>query len=506
MKHIHFILLSILFSTTLNSYCQDNNQLRIEFESKDGYENEEIHTFGKTGFILSSSATESENGEKEWRYELYNSNLVSTKTNQIQLNKKFYNVSSYRNDEYLFDLYRDKKNNFSFISIKAEGLKIDQVEGKFPKKTNVSTMVVLKDKAFVIAKVKSKSTIITIDRETGNSSLVPIIIGKYSSKKLYISRIQALESINEVLVFVEVQTKRKKNEMYLIRLNGDGEIIETILINDDIKENIISISGSSIGNDEYILTGTYSRLNTSTSEGLFFGKLSKGKLEFLKFYTFAKMKEFLSYMGDRSKAKLEKKIEKKEKKGKELILSYLIADHKVIQVGEDFLFLGEAYYPTYRQESYTTTRMVNGVATTVTQYRTVFDGYQYTHATLTKFDKEGNMLWDQSFAMWPGYKPFFVKRFISIAEQDNEKLKLVFSSSGRIVTKSFNFEGEVVEERKGEPIQTVLSGDQVKYTFSNVDFWFDNYFLAYGNQMIKNKEDKSVKKRRRVFFITRIEF
>lgn len=506
MKHIHFILLSILLSTTFNSYCQDNKQLRIEFESKDGYENEEIHTFGKTGFILSSSATESENGEKEWRYELYNSNLVSTKTNQIQLKKKFYNVVGFRNDNYLFDLYKDKKNNFSFVSVKAEGLKIDQVEGKFPKKTIVSNMVVLKDKAFLNVRIKSKATIIIIDRETGSTSLVPIIIGKYSSKKLQISRIQELENINEVLVFVKVQTKRKKNEMYLIRLNGDGEIIDTILINEDIKENIISISGSNIADDEYIITGTYSRVNTTSSEGIFFGKLSKGKLEFLKFYTFTKMKEFFSYMSDKTKAKVEKKIEKKEKKGKELVLNYLIADHKVMQIGDDFLFLGEAYYPTYREERYTTTRVVNGVSKTVTEYRTVFDGYQYTHATLSKFDKEGNMLWDQAFEMYPNHKPFYVKRFISISELNNEKLELIFSNGGRIISKSFNFDGEVIEERKSESIQTVLSGDQVRLSYSNINFWYDNYFLAYGHQVIKNKEDKTVKKKRIVFFIARIEF
>ena len=30
--------------------------------------------------------------------------------------------------------------------------------------------------------------------------------------------------------------------------------------------------------------------------------------------------------------------------------------------------------------------------------------------------------------------------------------------------------------------KTGKEGDKVKYAFSNLDFWFDNFFIAYGKQ------------------------
>jgi hypothetical protein len=234
--------------------------------------------------------------------------------------------------------------------------------------------------------------------------------------------------------------------------------------------------------------------------------VDNNEVDFINFVKFLEMKNFLSYLPKREQDKIEKKIKKKEKKGKEVTLSYRIADHAVIPSGDDFLFLGEAFYPTYRQESYTTTSTVNGVSTTTTQYRTVFDGYQYTHAVLAKFNAQGELLWDQTFAMWPSYKPYFVKRFISLTEQSEDDIKMVFASYNRIVSKTISLDGVVIQENKSDEIETGYSGDKAKYSYSNIDYWYDQFFIAHGNQVIKNKEDKSVKRKRRVFFISKIEY
>jgi len=167
---------------------------------------------------------------------------------------------------------------------------------------------------------------------------------------------------------------------------------------------------------------------------------------------------------------------------------------------EGYLFIGEAYYPTYRTETYTT--YSNGVA--VTQTRQVFDGYQYTHAVVTRYNKYGEMVWDQIFEMYPSYKPFFVKRFISIAEGDQDALNLVFASRSRIVSKSFSYEGEVISDRTSDPIETGLDGDKTKWSNSNVDYWYDDYFIAYGRQKIKNKEKGQ--RKRFVYFVNKIKF
>ena len=504
LRHLSLSFLMLLLSASVTA--QVNYQKRIEFDTKDGFDNEEIHPFGSNGFIMSSRSEETQDGEAEWNYELYNTDLESVKLKSVKINKKFSSDETYSNSEGLCVFYRDKKGNFSLVSVGAKDLAIEQAEGKLPKKTYVGDMVVLGDYAFLKASVKKKPFLISVNRKTGRSNLIPIIIGDYSAKKTYIQRMQVLEKSGEILVFVEVTVKKKKNEIYVVQLNSEGEKTGMFHFTDRINENIIDISGTNVGSDAYVFTGTYSRSGVVSSEGIFFSRVEKEKVDFIKFYKFTDLKQFLSYLPQREQDKMEKKMQKKESKGKELTYNYRIADHAVIKAGDDFLFLGEAFYPTYRQEAYTTTRTVNGVTTTTTQYRTVFDGYQYTHAVLAKFNDKGKLLWDQTFAMWPAYKPYFVKRFISVAEQTDDDIKMVFASYNRIVSKTVAMDGTVTQENKSNVIETGFSGDKAKYSYSNIDYWYGRFFIAFGNQVIKNKEDKSVKRKRKVFFISKVEY
>lgn len=497
--------LTTLMLLPLLAGAQSLQQKRIEFELKDGFSNEEIHSFGTDGFIVSSRNEDSKGGEVDWRYELYNTEMEAVKVKNVPINKKFRDVSSYKSDFGLHTLYL-RKSEYTMVSVEPKALDVKSVDGKLPPKCILGDMQVLGDRAYFPATMKKKRFVYSINWKTGKSNLIPVIISNFSAKKTFIERIQVLKESDELLVFVSVLVKKKKSELYVMRINSKGEKTDVWHVSQKFTENIVDISGSKIADDEYVFTGTYSRSGVSMAEGLFFCRYGSGKLDLIKFYSFVDMKNFLSYMSDKTLKRLEKKKAKKASKGKELSISYRIADHPVIQADGDFFFLGEAFYPTYRTETYTETRVVNGVTQTVTRTRQVFDGYQYTHAVLARFDKKGKMVWEKSFEMWPTYKPFFVKRFIQVADKSEDGINLVFASHSRIVSKSFGFDGSVQTDRKSEPIQTGKEGDKTRHSFSNIDYWYDRSFLAYGLQTIKNKEDKSVKRKRKVYFISKVDF
>jgi len=167
--------------------------------------------------------------------------------------------------------------------------------------------------------------------------------------------------------------------------------------------------------------------------------------------------------------------------------------------------LAEAYQPTYRHETRTTTSTVNGVTTTTTTTIRHFDGYQYTHATLTKFSLEGELLWDQTFEMWPIYKPHTVKKFIALFD-DGNTIKMVFTNKSGVVSKIVDTNGQIVQDKQDAKIETFFEKDKAKHTFSEVDYWFDNYFIAYGFQKIKNTEIANSNKKRNVFFVSKFRF
>jgi len=502
MKNI-FVILTINLFISISAKSQISYENRIEIDLKDGYGNEEIFEFGKHGFVMSSKNQEVTGNKTEYKFEKYNTELKLVQTRNILLDKKFRVDETFTNDKRLHSLFKDRKGNFSIVTFESSDLKLTQVNGVLPKKAWIKDMSILGDYAFFSASIKRSPFLYSVNWKTGEKSLIPILVGNINPKKISIINFQVLESSNEIFVYVKAIIDKSKSDIYVIRLNNKGSKVDAFNLTENVEENIIDVSALRLDEDKYIYTGTYSTKYTSSSEGLFFCQTEENKINFIEFYSFLDLENFLSYLPEKRQEKIEKKKEKKEKKGKELKFNYRISPHEIISLDDGYLFLGEAYYATYRSETYTTTSTVNGVTTTTTQTRQVFDGYQYTHAVLGKFDKKGKLLWDETFEMWSAYKPFYVKQFISIAEKGQNSIKLVFASRNKIISKSIDFSGSVLQDIQSEEIQTNFERDKVKRSFSNINHWYENYFIAYGNQKIKNIDDK---RKRKVYFINKIKF
>ena len=501
------ILLALLLFPFL-TFSQVSYEKRVEYAVKDGYGNEEIYEFGNKGLIMCSKKDELVKNMAEWKYDFLDTDLNLVKSNSVLVNKKYYLDETFNSDKISHTLFKHRKGEFSIVSVDANKMEITKIDGIFPNKLRVWDMTIIGDYAVFDAQIKKNSFLMSVNWKTGKTKLIPIIIEGYKNKNIYIQNFQVLKETNEIFVYIKAKDSKRENQLYVMKLNKKGEKENIFNLSKDITQNITSVSASNISKNEYIFTGTYSTKSTSMSEGLFFSKTHNNKLTFINFYNFLDLDNFLTYLPERKQKRIEKKHKKKSNKGIEHSINYNIADHDIIIQDDGYIFLGECYYPTYRQESYQTTSTVNGVATTTTNYRTVFDGYQYTHAVITKYDKNGKLIWDKTFEMRSSNKPFYVKRFISISEANKETVDLVYISWGtKIVTKSFDIKtGTIVKEHFSEIMETTHDGDKSKRAFSNIDYWYDNYFIAYGEQKIKNKTNSKAKRKRKIYFINKIKY
>ena len=496
MKKLLFTA-TILFSS-IGLFAQLVYENRIELELKDGYEQETIYESSKGVFVLEATLKENVGDQTVIKYDLYNSDLELVESEKVMIPRIMRFSELYYNDEYIYNFYKTKSNKFVIVSVRMEDLAIQKTEGVLPGKFNFTDMKVMGNTAYLHAIKKGSDILYKIDLETGNSTAIPLIVKSYSPKKINVENYQLLEKSNELLIFLNVRLGGREYETYLMMVNEDGSIDKPFQLSQKDGHTISTVSACRVSADELVYTGTYSK-NTYEAEGLFFAKVTEGEVDYIQYYSFLDLSDFLSYLPERKQEKIEKKKKKKEEKGQELSIDYLIADHDIIVLEDGYLFLGEAYYPTYRTESYTT--YVNGVATT--SYRTVFDGYRYTHAVLAKFNKDGSLAWDICFKMYPNYKPFYVKRFIAISEQTDNSIGMVFTSGNSIISKIVDFDGEILSNEEWDLMATGSEEDKARWTNSNIDYWYDNYFIAYGAQKIKDKSDKS---KRRVYFVNKIGF
>jgi hypothetical protein len=482
--------------------AQTTFEKRLEFDLKDGYENETIFEFGKDGILLRSSSEEGDDNDMiEYKYDKYNTNLelVSTKSEKLEYDLDLDMSRTTKTSVHTF--LKDKRGNYAILSANPATMEITTVKGVLPKNVYTLDMAILGDYAYITGTMKGAPYIFTINWKTGERNFIPVIIEGYKPTRIAIQEFEVLESSREVFLYVKAENKEEEN-LFVIKLDKMGEKKSIFTITKELDKNLVNVTATHLGGDRYIFTGTYSSESMTTSAGVFFCEVQGETLNFIKFYNYTKLKTYFKYLPERKQEKIEKKAEKKEKAGKELELDYLIASHPVIPLKDGYLFLGEAFYPTYRTETYTS--YVNGQP--VTRTRQVFDGYQYTHASLVKFDKNGELVWDQSFVMFPSYKPFYVKQFISIPQQPVNSIDMVFASNNTIEAKSVDFEGNEIDKPKVTQIENTYEGDKAKYTFSNLEYWYQGYYVAYGSQLIKNKDDDNVKRKRRVFFISKIRY
>ncbi len=168
--------------------------------------------------------------------------------------------------------------------------------------------------------------------------------------------------------------------------------------------------------------------------------------------------------------------------------------------------LGEAFYPRYISAD---RAYYSGFFNPASFYQgaiirdgRIFDGYRYTHAVVMGFDLNGRLLWDNSFEI-NDVRTFNLEQFVKLEVQD-DKIALLYLFENELRTKIIK-NNEVLEGKTIEPIKTIAETDIVRKdqtNFNRLDYWYRDYFFAYGVQEITNP----VTGKRRVFFVNKISY
>jgi hypothetical protein len=503
------IIVFLLLITSYSAIAQLTYEKRIEIELKDNYIGETLYQFGKHGFIIRTYRKNMPGKKDEWKYDLYNTDFELAKTLKVKIDSRLYADETFTNDSMVHTLFKDKNGNFSLVSIHVPNLEKTVVHGTLTRNISLSDMAILGDMAYLNAIIKKERFLLSINWKTGKKQLMPIQIDGYKSKNISMRNFQLLDDANEIFLYINASDKKKESKFFTIRLGNDGDKNEMFDFSANFTQKINSVTTYKLNEKEYIYTGTYSKEGGAPS-GMLFCKGNVDKIETTNLISFSDMAfvavEKEKEKDEESNKKSKKSSRRRSKSQSESSIHLNLAIHDIIPVDDGYLFLGEVYYPTYYTTSYIDYQTINGVTTSVTRYKTVFGGFKYTKAILAKYDLNGDLDWDKSFAMSPSYKPFYIKKFVSIAIDSNNAIKLVYANENKIVSKAIGLDGTVITETESEEIETGYSGDKVKYTFSDLDYWYGNYFLAYGSQKIKNKGNKEAGRKREIFFISKIKY
>lgn len=289
-----------------------------------------------------------------------------------------------------------------------------------------------------------------------------------------------------------------RNMSTIVRVLKDGEVASTFPLAQSADKNLVSVRASILGEDHYIFTGAYNEHRANTSTGFFIAEVKEGERTYLEYYNYLSLDNFTDYLPRRQQERINRRVARSEQRGRTLTRNFMMTSHPVVRVDDRNYFLVEFFYPTYYTETYVDSRGV-------TQTRRVFDGYQYTHASMICFDNEGVKLWDNTFEMWLPHKPFTVRRFISFDVDEEGRVDLFFTSRRFIHSKAFSPDGRVLHDTRRTGFETGREEERVRGSVSALVPWYDGHFLSYGQQRITDTSRRVGSGRtRRVFYLQRM--
>ena len=163
--------------------AQISNIDRIEIDLKDDYYREEVHEFGKNGFVLSAIHDQKATKERIWKFDTYSTNLQLVRSTPISIESEFKQDEAFRNDHSLYKLLRGRKGAYKILSFESETQKYQVTDFELDRKERVKEMKVFNNIAYFLTRKKGISSILSVNLSTGVKQFYPIEIDGFSSKK-----------------------------------------------------------------------------------------------------------------------------------------------------------------------------------------------------------------------------------------------------------------------------------------------------------------------------------
>lgn len=493
-----YLILATCLLSTLTVWAQMEQPLRVEIDLENNTEDHLVIPVGEYGVVMYTLSSENlpQRTKVKWLFTGYNTEFNEIWKSGYIIDDSYDVRKHFYANGFIYFLYgRYNREEFVLAELNVGTGEIKSFNGRLPRKFDLSAMNVHRNFVYINGSTRKGPALLTLD----------LTSGKLEEVQLEFEHEANFESIdvnanNDLVNLTFIIDDKRKRYLNLKSFYGN-ELVDDIIINPEGDDNLLTGKINTISENEKIIIGTYSVGDARGANGLYFARLINNSSFIIKYYNFTDFRNFFDYLPDRTLEKIQRKKERKSSKGKEYNLDYHFLVHDLKVQNGQYLMVAEAYYATYRSEAYPYTTIINGVPIVQTNYVSVFDGWLYTHAIIAGFDFEGNMLWDNSIEMGD-VKSYNLQERVSV-NSDIGEVRLAYGTYENIVTKSIR-ENNVLEEKDKIMIKTGFSNDVVKsYGLNHVHYWYDNYFIVYGYQRIKNK-DEDIKRKRTVFFFNKI--
>ena len=505
---------------------------RIEIQTKKNADEYAVVPVGQEGVVAFSELTPG-----KITFMRFDTSLVRTYSVDCAFNRSLSMIDYFFYDNYLYVLLgAKKKSDYQVVRLSVTAGFAERFDFSSLRDVDVSEFKAIGNDVYISARTKNEPVLLHVNLINKRTRVLP---AAFKGK----TQIQSMEIDNITKqVNVAFSNEYKKEYKTIVKSFGrEGEETKQSQVIAPKDKRLLTGKLTSMAGNEDLIIGTYglkSGGNKEYSQGMYLSKISLGQPTpiFTRYISFTDFKNFFKGLPARERDRKEKQAQRAKSKGNDLKLEYRLLVHDVIEKNGQYIVVAESYYPTYRNNnsyygspyggyggfgsgigiSFGGFGFGSGGGYGYSPYGygynpygyggrgQIFDGYQYTHAVIAGFDKDGKLLWDNVLEL-NDVKLMTLKEQVKI-NFSGDNIVLAYSFKGRLKSKIIR--GNQVVEGKGDvPIATEYEDDKIKKNqVSNVEFWYDNYFLAWGFQRISNNRNQDVKGTRNVLYCNKIGF
>ena len=396
-------------------------------------------------------------------------------------------------------LHQAKRNTFTLVEIALEdGTVVERTVRASARLRSTQQVEVVDDDTYILAHVRDRGVFLGTEGELlhvgpENTAEVVPVAEHLDARHVGFLRVTTDLAAETVDLSLVTQDRHRRSVHTVSVQDGAVSDRRTLSPPEDGSHNLLTAQRVRTTSAD-LMVGTYaSGTKGLGAQGLFVSKLAPDGAEtWRRTISFTDLNRFFDYLPKRRQARVERRVQRRKRKGGDLQLGYMLNLHDVVRTDGRLLIIGEAFYPEYETRQRVITTIENGVTRTRVEYYTVFVGYRYTHAVVVALDDAGQQLWDASFE---------IGNILSHAIRDRvqvdvsgDRITMVYAHGGTIYTKVATPAG-ILDDKQA--LSTVaVGGGRVKRTWAtHTEHWYDQHFLVWSYDQVVGGEGG----RRKVF-------
>ncbi len=514
------ILIWVLLLLNTSLLAQKLDAVRLEVPSNIDAETFHMEAIGKDGFLIfyESNELDSEKNRK-WYFGLFDTDLKQQWLKFVPLADKIEFITSKREKNNIYILYKNLSRDradfgyYEIINYDTRRQDFSKISGSIPAKAEFAGFEIIENTACLALNLKKKETdLVFINLNNGDLEPVHIDLGTQG----FIEAVYADLGNKLFYVAIKQSNDRRYISDHLMAYSLDGTQKHNLKVgNTEPLKYFKDYTFINTNKSELLVFGTYNMITgrslsfkdleedtENKSAGMFFLKFVNHKQEKLRYYDFMGFNNISGAIGPDNfvTTKQPDNSDTTKKANRMVTASFNLSNPEVYKSHDGvFIFSVEVFQPYYKTE----TRMDYDFYGRPYPYTyNVFSGYDFYDVIVAGLYDDGTLVWSNDFPIEDMLT--FSRSRKSLVFSDENYVSLAYVNNGKVVSQTI--EGPADIERTKAKIGSDYPQDKVSQEEnSHIIHWYEDYYLIYGYQKIKNRTlgDQST---RTVFYANKIAY